>query len=124
MAVDPQPKSTTEHSLRALIGREAFLALVEAYGGRRIYVPKGNAGVLYAAIGTEAALKMSREFNGNHVSVPVAREFRARHYRSTGMNNFQIADRLGISVNGVEKLFRRLRQPEKHAQFVSKEANT
>lgn len=95
--------------LLALLGEEAFLALVEAFGGERIPVPGEKESVaLIAAIGPEAARKLQRVHGGNKLNVPLARELRARKYRAAEMDDRQIAKRLGMTVSGVERLFNRL----------------
>ena len=97
-----------EDELIELLGAEDFIRLVEAYGGERRYVPKSETGTEIAGkLGEEVARRLSKRFGGDEISIPLARTFRARHYRAAEMNNREIAKRLGISVNGVEKLFRR-----------------
>lgn len=97
-----------EDELIALLGAEDFICLVEAYGGERRYVPKSETGTEIAGkLGKEVAARLAKRFGGDEISIPLARAFRARHHRASEMNNREIAKRLGISVNGVEKLFRR-----------------
>lgn len=101
-------KASIEVLLR-LLGPDDFLRLVEAYGGIRLFVPSGNERTdLIGAIGEEAALKLSDRWGGFHIRVPLAREFRARHYRAIGMSNAQIARRLGMAETGINRLFGRM----------------
>lgn len=96
--------------LETLIGEAALLRLVEAFGGTRLFVPvkMSSAHDIAKAIGIEAALKMSERLAPDVIRVPLARELRARHYRARGQSNAQIARALGITENGVEKLFARM----------------
>lgn len=95
--------------LEALIGKEAFLRLAEAFGGTRLYVPisLGEDHEIARAIGTKAAQAMVDRLAPDVISVPLAREQRAMHYRAIGRSNAQIARKLGITERGVERLFRR-----------------
>lgn len=89
-----------------LLGLEAFLALVEAHGGTRLYVPR-QAGEtqIVRDIGPAAASRLVERYGGDYVRVPLAREHRARRLREEGLSNAQIARRLGMSESGVERLF-------------------
>lgn len=94
------------------LGEEGFLALTEAHGGVRLYVPKDALGSqLSSEIGTDHAARLSKLFPGGYIRVPLAREFRARHYRSCGDSNSMIARRLGLTEAGVDKLFSRSPKP-------------
>lgn len=106
---------TTEQLIN-LIGERAFVALTEAFGGRRLYVP----GVIAAdhdiarAIGADAARHLSERVSPDVIRVPLARDIRARHYRASGLSNGAIATRLGITEPAVNKLFGRMSDvPEK-----------
>lgn len=97
---------TTE--LYEALGDAGFLKLTDTHGGIRIYVPKEPHGSALAnEIGVDNAARLSKMFSGGYIRVPVAREFRARHYRRQGESNSMIARRLGLSETGVEKLFSR-----------------
>lgn len=96
--------------LEDLLGADGFVALTEAFGGVRLYVPnKIDCGHDIArAIGSARAQLLSRRFAPSVIRVPLAREYRARHYRARGDSNPMIARRLGMTEPGVEQLFRRL----------------
>jgi hypothetical protein len=97
---------TTE--LHEALGDAGFLKLTDTHGGIRLYVPKEPHGsTLASEIGIDNAARLSKMFSGGYIRVPVAREFRARHYRRQGESNSMIARRLGLSETGVEKLFKR-----------------
>jgi hypothetical protein len=90
------------------LGVEGFIALTEAHGGIRLYVPVEPQGSLLASdIGFDHAARLSKLFPGSYIRVPLAREVRAQHYRSLGESNGKIARRLGLTETGVDKLFRR-----------------
>lgn len=99
--------------LPALLGDAAFVALAEAFGGTRLYVPQtiGEDHEIAQAIGLDAARRLSRRHSPSWIRVPLAREARARHYRAQGLSNAAIARRLGITETGVDKLFRRMIAP-------------
>ncbi|WP_417423574.1 winged helix-turn-helix transcriptional regulator [Hoeflea sp.] len=98
-------------TLTALIGDRAYLALVEHYGGTRLYVPR-SAGLsdLPGQIGEAAAGKLASAYGGEYIKVPLDRERRASHYRNNRLSNAEIARRLGITESGVERLFKRVRK--------------
>ncbi len=92
-----------------LLGPDDFLRLVEAYGGTRLYVPRTEAGsALPDEIGLDAVRKLQGPRAGEWIRVPLAREWRARHYRANGLSNAKIAVRLGLTETGVNKLFARM----------------
>lgn len=99
-------------NLHALLGDAGFLALVETFAGERIYVPMSGANDrLSEGLGHEDAAKLCRAYPGMRISVPLARDFRARQYRAAGLNNHEIAKRLNITVSGVDRIFRRMPSP-------------
>lgn len=99
--------------LRAMLGDEAFIALAETFGGRRLYVPSiiDEDHLIAQTIGTAPAKRLSSRLSPDTIRVPLAREFRARHYRAAGCSNGEIASKLCITETGVEKLFRRMNSP-------------
>jgi DNA-binding transcriptional regulator LsrR (DeoR family) len=105
-------------ALKELIGEDAYLALVEHYGGTRAFVPKEPArSGLAAAIGEAAAEKLSKSYGAEYIKVPLDRELRARHYKGQGLSNAAIARRLGITESAVEKLFSRARKSASNDQL-------
>ncbi|MDT7533750.1 hypothetical protein OVY48_09970 [Sphingobium sp. SA2] len=99
----------TTHELIALMGEDAFVALTEAFGGRRLYVPGTIAADhdISRAIGADAATRLSERIAPDVIRVPLARDLRARRYRAAGLSNGAIATRLGITEPAVNKLFKR-----------------
>lgn len=111
-----------QDELLHLLGEEAFLALVDAFGGRRLYVagrfPDDHP--VARAIGPDAAARLSCRYAPDILRVPLAREHRARHYRAQGMSNGEIATKLGMTETGVEQLFRRTPKPPRKGSAVVK----
>ncbi|WP_160009814.1 hypothetical protein [Rhizobium sp. 18055] len=94
------------------LGEEGFLKLIEVHGGIRLYIPKNApASKLSSEIGSENTARLSNMFSGEYISVPLAREFRANHYRAQGESNAMIARRLGLTESGVERIFSRVPKP-------------
>lgn len=106
-----------EAELRGLIGDEKFLALVEERGGTRLYVPRDRS-VLTRLIGRENVKALASRYEGSYLRLPLAREFRGRHYRLQGRSNAEIAIKLGMTETGVDKMFARMEaKPVKGAQL-------
>ena len=99
--------------LLKLLGEPAFVALAEAFGGTRLYVPAKLTADhdIVRAVGAEAAERLSQRLAPDYVTVPLAREIRARHYRALGQSKAQVARRLGMTENGVQKLLKRAGSP-------------
>lgn len=98
------------NDLKALLGEDGFVALAQAFGGTRLYVPTAIPAdhEIAQAIGREAADLLSRRYSPATIRVPLARSERARHYRALGLSNAQIARKLGMAETGVDKLFARM----------------
>jgi len=99
--------------LKTLLGTRAFVALAEAFGGTRLYVPQtiGSDHAIAQAVGEAPARRLSERFAPDTIRVPLAREDRAMQYRADGLSNAAIARRLGMTEPGVEQLFKRLDNP-------------
>ena len=96
--------------LRELLGEELFVKLCQEHGGTRVYVPnfpEAEHG-LVETIGMAAARKMADAFGASALRIPLARVDRALHYRAQGMSSAKIARKLGITENGVLRLFKRV----------------
>lgn len=100
----PPPSTPEAASLARLIGRAATLALVEAYGGTRVYVPHtiNQAAPLARAIGLDAARRLAEQYGRIELSVPQAKAWRAVIYRRRdGLTHAAIARKLGASESTV-----------------------
>jgi len=116
-----QGRELTSH-LRAVLGEEAFVRLCQALGGTRLYVPYKlpDGHDLVAAIGREAAERLSRAFAPALISLPLARRERALFYRARGLSNARIALKLGLTERGVSRLFSREADlPERPAKGIN-----
>lgn len=94
-----------------LLGEASFVALAEAFGGTRLYIPQrlGADHAISEAIGSEKAEALARRYAPAVLRIPLARKIRARHYRAViGLSNARIASRLGMTETGVEGLFNRM----------------
>lgn len=100
-------------NLKALLGDTAFVALTEAFGGTRLYIPHNLTAdhEIAKAIGLDLALKLSKRYAPDTIRVPLAREDRAVHYRANGLSNPQIARKLGMTEAGIDQLFGRMAKP-------------
>ena len=104
------------HDLVTTIGRPATLALIEAFGGTRVYVPvaPNQASPLVRSIGREAALALSARLGGssatNVLKVPLARDWRILAYREEGLSYREIARRLAITEDTVWRHLQRAEQ--------------
>ena len=103
-------KLTGISEIRELLGDDDFLKVVEAFGGRRLYIPRSK-GHLYSphANGLDPAInaKLVDFAAGVAIRVPLARDFCAGCYRARGMSHAAIASKLGMTETGVDKLFKR-----------------
>lgn len=92
-----------------LLGEPAFVALAETFGGTRLYVPTtiGADHAIARAIGLPAAQRLSQRLAPDQITVPLARDIRARHYRAQKLSKAEVARRLGMTENGVQRLLKR-----------------
>jgi Mor family transcriptional regulator len=91
-----------------LIGWPATIAFVRAFGGKRIYIPRGTesgcAAALAEVVGEDALGKLCRHFGDTRMNVPFCRgammqvrnvEIVHAYDAGTGLN--ELVDRYGIS---------------------------
>jgi len=87
--------------LAEAIGEDAALKLVEAYGGRRVYIPHQpiDNDVLTSSIGLPAAIRLSEIYGGDRLEVPnpTPRKVRVLELRSDGLSVDAIARKLGCT---------------------------
>ncbi|MCY1669320.1 sigma factor-like helix-turn-helix DNA-binding protein [Rhizobium sp. SL86] len=103
------PEDLTQE-LKDTLGDDGFFRLVEVHAGVRLYIPSDpDRSELPAAIGADAAVRLSKMFPGGYIRVPLAREFRAVRYHKAGATNREIAKRLGLTEGGVDRLLKRAR---------------
>jgi hypothetical protein len=90
----------------AALGIAAALALLEAKGGTRFYIPIKPAfgSPLVEIVGLGPAERLAEAFGSEHLSVPIARAWRTRIYRVRGESVPAIAARLGITERAVGRI--------------------
>lgn len=95
--------------LQAILGMEGYVRFCQALGGTRVYVSHrfSDDHAAVEAVGREKADKLSRAMAPATIRIPLARRERALFYRSQGLSDAKIALQLGITENGVGKLFKR-----------------
>ncbi len=100
-ALPPPPAEIAYLAKR--IGAAATLKLIEQRGGTRVFIPRAPADgqVLVAQIGIEAVAALSEGWGGEYLKIPLVKWWRARVYRSQGLNHREIAQRLGCTENTV-----------------------
>lgn len=93
-----------------LIGPEATLALVEARGGIKVYIPEQPAGSdLADIVGLDAAAKLSSTYARDWLRVPLARPWRILCYKAAGLSYKQIALKAGCTDATVWEVLKRLK---------------
>jgi hypothetical protein len=93
-----------------LIGKDATFKLVEAFGGRRLYVPKTprENQIAWNVVGEKCAKIMSSKFGGDALAIPIARRWRIMVYRERGMTHQCIARLVGCHEGNVWKVLREM----------------
>lgn len=101
-------EASTAAELISVIGKDGLRSLAETYGGTRLFVPKNlERSQLTGSVGHEIADKLASRYGGDVLIVPLVRDLRARHYRSMGLSNAQIARKLGLTEKGIQRLLQR-----------------
>ncbi len=97
-------------SLIDLIGEDATFRLVERFAGTRTYIPHNARGDVHLAelLGREAAAKLAAEFGGLYLRVPLAKPFRIKALRQSGLSYAEIALRVGCTEVTVFEHLKRL----------------
>lgn len=105
-----QPSPDDHIDLASVLSEHEMVALAEAFGGTRLYLPANvkPGHPLAKALGHDAALALVKTVGAGTLRIPIARELRARHYRDNGDSYAQIARRLGMSEVGVQRMFKRM----------------
>ncbi len=92
--------------LADLIGLEAALALVEAYGGTRVYIPHEPTEWLADLVGEAAAAILCGTRSGENLEVPLGRQWRVLVYKAQGLSRSAIARRLVCTESAVGRILR------------------
>lgn len=114
----PPPTREVAH-LVALIGPEATLALVERWGGTRLYLPKSSTSdsELWKVVGGDAARYLSERYGREQIEVPGARQWRILVYRGRGMSHAQIARATGCTERTIRRFLARTTAVEEQLDF-------
>lgn len=102
----------TLSDLRDLIGDDATAALMEAYGGQRLYIALANrytpasAHALEETIGAEPARALRSVYGGETIYAPNSLRFLVRHHHGKGMTTREIAQTLRVSRDRVRRFLR------------------
>jgi hypothetical protein len=100
-----------------IVGEEAALKLVGAFGGTRLYVPQlpDANDALANLIGLSAAQRLARIYGGDRVDVPnpTARRVRILELRNTGLSADAIARELGCTRRRVFQVLAEARTPHR-----------
>ncbi len=98
---------STIDALRAALGDERAYALVAAFGGEAIYVPKKRVDPDHAiahVIGVDGAHALSSLCGGEMLAVPRARRFRAQYLsRTRELRPRQIGRILGVATRSASR---------------------
>ena len=88
-----------------LLGDGPLLALIEAYGGTRMYVPKFVREEDFLAGGTGFAPmeRLVRAFAGETLLVPLCKPWRMALLRQQGLSYAAIGRRVGMTEKGVQR---------------------
>lgn len=100
----PEVKKLSKH-----IGREAALALIEARGGNRVYIPapaRIGQSELPDIIGLDEARSLAVAYGPQWYFIPIAREWRVLLYRHRGMTYAEIARKTGTTETNVGRILR------------------
>jgi hypothetical protein len=98
----PPPPELAE--LVEVLGPADTMCLIEARGGTVIFVPnKSDRSKLAEELGEMIAARLSAEFAGCYLKVPLAKSWRIVVLASNGLTHQQIARRIGCHVDTVQR---------------------
>ena len=94
------------HTLLELLGEDATLALIEAYGGTRVGVPQTapKEHPLRTLLGEADFARLMKGFGGAEISVPLARRWRVKIYAGKKLRRKEIALRAGYTESAVSRI--------------------
>jgi hypothetical protein len=106
----PPPAEIAE--ITDVIGAEAALRLVRAYGGTRLHVPRlvNQGHDLALTIGLDAARRLADAWGGLRPRIPLARWWQARCLEAEGRTHREIARELRVAETSVPDLLHGRRQ--------------
>jgi AraC-like DNA-binding protein len=94
-----------------LLGEDATLKLVEAYGGTRRGVPKKmpKEHELLDLLGPSSFALLHQYFAGSEIAIPLARQWRVHVFERKGLTPKELALRAGMSERHVHRILREKR---------------
>lgn len=104
-----------QHLQRAGVPDAQIDKLLDQWGGLPVYVPRSPAAdhPLVLIAGMEAAAALAAAYGGERIMIPLGARRRrnelvrrARELRAAGLNNCEIARRLGLHLRSVQRLMR------------------
>ncbi|MGD9769469.1 MAG: hypothetical protein AB7U62_17680 [Pseudolabrys sp.] len=95
------PPTDEVRRLVDIVGAEATLALIEAHGGTRFYVPRMPNERLVAIVGEPGAAALASLLGGEYLKLPLARAWRVLVYQARGLSYPAIARRVGCTEGAV-----------------------
>ncbi len=104
----PPPPPEMKAFVELLGSRDAALKLIEARGGRLLYIPhRAERSDLVEIIGADALARLATRAGGDRLKVPLGREWRVQILRARGQSHGEIASTLGMTESGVYRSLRR-----------------
>ena len=107
-----------------VLGLDDTLRLIEAYGGTKLWVPKGignSSNALRDRLEQQFGKAMVKEliagFGGDAIRVPLCQEWRTEIYAANGMTQAEIARKLGCAYETVSRRLKRARGEDVQSAF-------
>ena len=106
--------------LYEIVGQAGLLALIERYGGTRLYVPQTilEGAELAQIVRLAPARRLAKRYGGDTLAIGLCKEWRAHVLRREGHTLAQIARRVGMTEGAVWRLLntgRGAREPRPQA---------
>ncbi len=107
-------------ALLELLGEDATLRLVEAYGGTRRAVPKKmpEQHELKELLGEHAFAELHRYFGGSELKLPLAKRWRLEIYRKRGLRTKEIARLTGYTERAVARIINDAGETSRQMNFT------
>lgn len=117
---------TLTETLVALLGEDGARKLAEAFGGRRLSVPRqpGAAHPITVAIGPEGAAKLASTYHGHGIDVPMlhARRERISELDRAGLSRSEIARKVRVTERRVYQVLAEERDGEPELPLFGRRA--
>jgi hypothetical protein len=99
----PDKLPETIRPVADLVGDGPMLALLEAHGGTRLYIPDRvtNASPLAQLLGLKPAQRLARAYGRDTITIPMCKRWRIELMRQQGLTYAAIGRRLGMHEQSV-----------------------